>query len=159
MSSIVIATAAAVELESAPIMNGWIKSGEPVARNKMLACSSDRMANIMAWECTPGSFDWHYSKDETCVIISGEVFITQANSQERRLGPGDMVFFPAGCSCHWRITRKVRKVAIMHNTLPLPLNLSMRIYNRLFQIMGMKRTPPLSAGTVANVLAAAIVVF
>jgi uncharacterized cupin superfamily protein len=140
-SSIVIAATAAMELESAPIVNGWIKSGEPVARNKFLASSSDKMAHIMAWECTPGSFDWHYSEDETCVITSGEVFITQANSQERRLGPGDMVFFPAGCLCHWRVTSKVRKVAIMHSTLPVPLTLGVRIYRKLFQLVGTRRTP------------------
>lgn len=142
-NSIVIAAAAAAELEPAPITPGWILSGTPQASNKMLASSQDRAAYIMVWECTPGQFNWHYSEDETVVIISGEVFITQDNGPERRLGPGDMAFFPAGCSAHWRITSKVRKVAVLRNTLPMPIAFGLRAWNKLLRIVGLGTQPPL----------------
>ena len=132
-SSIVIAAAAATELQPAPIAAGWILSGTPEARNKMLAASDDRTAYVMVWECTPGLFNWHYDTDETLVIISGEVFITDVNDVERRMGPGDMGFFPAGSSCKWRVTNRVRKVAVLRTPLPAPLALSLRVWNKLFR--------------------------
>jgi hypothetical protein len=52
----------------------------------------------------------------------GEVFITE-KSEERRLGQGDMAFFPAGSSCVWRVTDRVRKVAVMRKSLGYPLGL------------------------------------
>jgi uncharacterized cupin superfamily protein len=143
-NSIVIAAAAAEELKPAPIKPSWVLSGAPVAQNKMLASSRDRTSYIMVWECTPGRFNWHYSEDETVVIISGEVFITNEHGQERRLGPGDMAFFPAGSSCMWRITNKVRKVAVFRNVLPKPMALGLRVWNKLIQIMGLRGRPLLS---------------
>jgi uncharacterized cupin superfamily protein len=132
-SSIVIAAAAATELQPAPITPGWILSGTPEARNKMMAASDDRTAYVMVWECTPGLFNWHYDTDETLVIISGEVFITDVNDVERRMGPGDMGFFPAGSSCKWRVTSRVRKVAVLRTPLPAPLALGLRVWNKLFR--------------------------
>jgi uncharacterized protein len=134
--SIVIANVAATELQPAPITRGWILSGAPDACNRMLASSRDKLAHTMVWECTPGIFNWHYDEAETAVILSGEVFLTYENGRERRLGPGDMVFFPAGSSCHWRITSKVRKVAVLHKILPFPLALGVRIWNKYSRIMG-----------------------
>jgi uncharacterized cupin superfamily protein len=134
--SIVIANAAATELQPAPITHGWILSGAPEARNRMLASSRDKLAHTMVWECTPGIFNWHYDEAETAVIISGEVFLTYENGRERRLGPGDMVFFPAGSSCHWRITSKIRKIAVLHKILPPPLALGVRIWNKFSRIVG-----------------------
>ena len=141
--SIVIATASKEELSSAPVTPSWILSGTPEARNKLLATSHDRTAYNMVWECTPGSFNWHYSEDETVVLISGEVFITENNGPERRLGPGDMAFFPAGCSAKWRITSTVRKVAVLRNPLPMPLALATRIWNKLLKILGLRGQAPL----------------
>ncbi len=138
-----LATAAVAELEPSPITPSWILSGTPEARNKMLASNHDRAAHIMVWECTPGHFNWDYSEDETIVVISGEVFITDNIDQERRLGPGDVAFFPAGSSCKWRITSKLRKVAVLRHILPMPLALSLRIWNKLFQIAGMRGRSPL----------------
>jgi uncharacterized protein len=150
---IMVATAAVAELEPSPITPSWILSGTPEARNKMLASSHDRAAHIMVWECTPGHFNWDYSEDETIVVISGEVFITDNNDQERRLGPGDVAFFPAGSSCKWRITSKLRKVAVLRQPLPMPLALSLRIWNKLFQIAGMRGTiATVGAVRVANTL-------
>jgi uncharacterized cupin superfamily protein len=141
--SIVIAASTMTDLDAAPIVPSWILSGAPEARNKLLANSEDRTTYIMAWECTPGRFDWHYTEDETLVIVSGEVFISNQAGQERRLGPGDMAFFPAGSSCTWRITEKVRKVAVVRSALPMPFALCLRVWNKMFQIMGLRPRSPM----------------
>lgn len=136
LTPIVIAAAAEAELQPAPIAPGWILSGRPEARNKMLAASADRTAHIMVWECTPGLFNWHYEVDETLVIIAGEVFITDHSGAERRMGPGDMGFFPAGSSCRWRITSRVRKIAVLRTTLPGPLALALRLWSGFRRMIG-----------------------
>jgi uncharacterized cupin superfamily protein len=102
--SIVIEAAALSDLEPATISSDWILAGTPEARSKMLVKSRDRTSSITVWECTADRFNWHYSEDETVVVISGEVFITAEQGEERRLGQGDVAFFPAGSSCTWRIT-------------------------------------------------------
>jgi len=128
--SIVIAAAAAAELAPSPISPDWILNGEPEARKKELAKSRDQTSYVMAWDCTPGRFNWHYTQDETVVVISGEVFITIDEGVERRLGAGDAAFFPAGSSATWRVTQHVRKVAVLREALPHPLALFIRAWRK-----------------------------
>src|SRR5215472_6262442 len=107
--SIVIEATASAELGPCQISPDWILDGTPEARWKMLARSRDRTSSIVVWECTAGRFNWHYSVDETVVVVSGEVFITTEQGDEKRLGKGDMGFFPAGSSCIWRVNDRVKK--------------------------------------------------
>jgi uncharacterized cupin superfamily protein len=134
--SIVFAAPADVELIPAPIPRHWIVEGTPEARSKRLAQSADGASSIMAWSCTPGRFHWHYSVDETLHIISGEVFVTDADGEQRRLGPGDMVFFPAGSSSLWHVTQEVKKLAFCRHSMPRPLGFSLRAWNKLKTILG-----------------------
>jgi uncharacterized protein len=62
-----------------------------------LAGCSGPSSVILVWECTAGRFHWHYVKDEVLVVVVGEAFVTNEKGEERRLGPGDLAFFPAGC--------------------------------------------------------------
>src|SRR5689334_7771377 len=126
MRSIILADAASIDLEPAPISPDWILAGTPQARSKLLAKSHDRTSSIMVWECTAGRFNWHYSEDETVVVISGEVFITSEKGEERRLGQGDMGFFPAGSSCIWRVNNRIKKVAVLRKDMPLLLGFGVR---------------------------------
>src|SRR5207247_1854806 len=80
------AAGAAADLSPAPTPRDWILNGTPEARSKELARSDDRTSHSMVWECTAGRFNWHYNKDETFVVISGEAFITNGQGEERRLG-------------------------------------------------------------------------
>lgn len=134
--SIVFAAPAEVELEPAPIPSHWIVEGKPQAFSKRLAMSADGASSIMAWSCTPGRFHWHYTVDETLHIISGEVFVTDDSGESRRLGPGDMVFFPAGSSSLWHVTREVRKLAFCRHSIPLPIGFALRAWNKLRRILG-----------------------
>ena len=141
--SIVMATAATADLEPSPIPRDWILQGTPEATKKQLARSADRTASTMAWDCTPGSFTWHYSEDETLVVISGEAFITNEKGEERRLAPGDMAFFPAGTSATWRVTSRIRKVAVVRYTVPGPLVFGMRVWRKILRILGLMGGTPL----------------
>jgi uncharacterized protein len=136
--SILIEAASSADLEPAPISPDWILAGTPEARSKMLAKSHDRTSSIIVWECTAGRFNWHYSEDETVVILSGEVFITTEQGQERRLGQGDMGFFPAGSSCIWRVTDRIKKVAILRKDLPPLLGIGVRGWHWLLRIAGLR---------------------
>jgi uncharacterized cupin superfamily protein len=147
--SIVIAAADTADLAPAPVSPDWVLNGTPEARSKELARSHDRTAYVMVWDCTAGRFNWHYSKDETVVVISGEAFVTNENGEERRLGPGDIVFFPAGSSSTWRVTNYIKKVAFLRHTMPRPLGFGVLAWNKLLQIVGLN-------GRSALMLAAAI---
>jgi uncharacterized protein len=132
---IVFAPPAEVDLGPAPIHPGWILAGTPEARSKQLVRSSDGASSVMAWSCTAGRFNWHYTVDETVHIISGEVFVTDDNGEERRLGPGDMAFFPAGSRSTWRVPVAVRKLAVCRQAMPLPFGFALRVWNRLARIL------------------------
>jgi uncharacterized cupin superfamily protein len=136
-NAIVMAIAATVDLLPAPIPSAWILEGTPKARNKEVARSHDRTSCTVVWDCTAGRFNWHYSRDETLVVTSGEAFITSESGVERRLGPGDLGFFPAGSSCIWRITGGVRKVAFLRHGMPRPMGFCLRAWDRVLGMMGL----------------------
>jgi len=133
--SIVIAAESTADLKAAPIARDWILDGAPETRNKQIAKSSDRTSVIMVWDCTAGRFNWHYSTDETLVVTSGEAFISDQNGGERRIGPGDIVFFPAGSSATWRVPTYIRKVAFLRHTMPRPVGYGVRAWNLLLRMV------------------------
>jgi uncharacterized protein len=116
--SIMTAAAESADLQPTPLTSSWVLQGEPQTRSKELARSQDRTSYVMVWDCTAGQFNWQYNKDETLVVVTGEAFITYENREERRIGPGDIVFFPAGTSARWRVPNYIRKVAFLRHTMP-----------------------------------------
>jgi uncharacterized protein len=133
--AVVFAAPAEAELLPAPIPPHWIVEGAPQARSKRLATSADGTSSVMAWSCTPGRFWWHYTIDETLHIISGEIFVTDEKGDSRRLGPGDMVFFPAGSSSLWHVTKDGRKLAFCRHTVPRPVGFALRAWRKLIAIL------------------------
>jgi uncharacterized protein len=119
-----------VELKSAPIQRDWILEGSPVARNAELSRSQDRTACTLVWDCTPGKFVWHYDTDETIHILEGSIVLDDGVAPARRLGPGDVVFFPAGAVVHWTVETHVRKLAFFRRQLPMPIALIARAARR-----------------------------
>ena len=63
------------------------------------------------WTCEPSEFDWDYTQTETCLVIEGEVTVTNRPAGENSVsfGPGDLVVFPFGLSCIWKISKPVKK--------------------------------------------------
>jgi uncharacterized cupin superfamily protein len=132
---VVFAAVAEVELGPAPIPQHWIIEGTPLARSKRLATSADGAAAVIAWSCTPGRFRWRYTSDEISHVISGEVFVTDEKGDSRRLGPGDMAYFPAGSQSTWHVTQEMKKLAICRQHMPRPLGYALRAWNKLAAIV------------------------
>ena len=62
------------------------------------------------WEKEVSEFPWHYSSPEECLILEGEVEVTDTDTGESvRIGKGDFVRFEAGLSCRWKITSDIKK--------------------------------------------------
>lgn len=119
----------ALGLTPAPIPQSWILEGDPVARRKRLAGSSDQLARTFMWDCTSGRFAWHYDEDEVAHVLEGVAIVEDAAGVRHALQAGDTFLFPAGTSCQWTVPSYVRKVAFLH----APLSREMRIVKRVLQ--------------------------
>lgn len=61
------------------------------------------------WEKEVSEFPWTYDKEETCYFIRGRVIVTPDGGEPQEFGRGDLVTFPAGMSCTWKILEPVEK--------------------------------------------------
>jgi hypothetical protein len=138
--AILMTDPSAIGLVADPIRRDWIIAGTPEASAKILVRSKDWICTIAVWECTAGVFHWKYTKDEVLFVLSGEATITSEAEGERRFGPGDVVFFPAGSSCTWLIRDHVRKVAVVRDTLWLPLGIGVKVWNKLRRVLTPRTT-------------------
>jgi uncharacterized cupin superfamily protein len=110
-----------------------VLEGKPETRSRELARSNDKTFYCMVWDCTAGRFNWNYNKDESLVVLTGEAFISYDGGEERRIGPGDAVFFPAGTKARWRVPKYIRKVAFVRHTMPRPAGFGVRAWNVLLR--------------------------
>jgi uncharacterized protein len=133
---ILVADARGVRLEGSPISPAWILAGTPQARAMMASKSRDRNATVVVWECTTGEFVWHYSVDETVIVLSGEAFVTNERGEECRLAEGHVAVFPGGSSSRWRITAPIRKVAVLRPDMPRLVAFGVLAWHRLLRICG-----------------------
>lgn len=60
------------------------------------------------WICGVSTFDWHYDEKETCYLLEGRVTV-EAEGESVSFGKGDLVVFPQGLSCMWKVAEPVRK--------------------------------------------------
>jgi len=60
------------------------------------------------WEKEESLFNWYYDNQETFYVLEGEVTVTW-DGGTISFGKGDLVTFPAGMKCTWRINKKIRK--------------------------------------------------
>ncbi|MCX7984448.1 MAG: cupin domain-containing protein [Bacteroidetes bacterium] len=61
------------------------------------------------WAKEVSEFPWEYDCDETCYILEGEVIVTPENGEPVSITAGDLVRFPKGMKCRWKILKSVRK--------------------------------------------------
>ncbi|MEL6439393.1 MAG: cupin domain-containing protein [Cyanobacteria bacterium J06621_8] len=61
------------------------------------------------WSKEVSEFPWTYDEAETCYFLAGEVIVTPDGGAPVTMGKGDLVTFPAGMSCTWKINRAVKK--------------------------------------------------
>jgi uncharacterized cupin superfamily protein len=135
-TAIVMTTAADVDLgtDAQSFPSKWVLDGAPESKSKILARSSDSTANVEVWECTAGSFRWHYDRDEVVVVISGEAFLIHENGRERRFAAGDVGFFPAGTDCTWRVDDHFRKVAVLKESLWGPFGIALKGWSKISRV-------------------------
>ena len=69
------------------------------------------MLDQPTWGCGVSVFDWHYDSEETCLLVKGEVTVEygEKNAESVSFGAGDLVTFPQGLSCVWKVTKPVEK--------------------------------------------------
>jgi len=61
------------------------------------------------WSKEASEFPWEYDQQETCLILDGQVTVTNEEGEKHHFGPGDWVVFPQGMKCTWKIHQDVRK--------------------------------------------------
>lgn len=105
----------------APITPEWILEGRPVARYVPIARGRDDLGSTTLWDCTEGTFRWHFGWDETVHILDGAVTVTLPSGAVHRLTAGSVAFFPAGSEAVWSVEGHVRKLAVCRKAWPGPL--------------------------------------
>ena len=76
--------------------------------------SEDRLkelgvSNWPIWTKEASEFPWTYDAQETCYFLEGDVVVTPDGGKPVEMGKGDLVTFPAGMSCTWKISKDVKK--------------------------------------------------
>lgn len=61
------------------------------------------------WTKEVSEFPWTYDEQETCYFLQGDVVVTPDGGEPVEMGKGDLVTFPAGMSCTWKIREDVKK--------------------------------------------------
>ena len=61
------------------------------------------------WTKESSEFPWSYDEQETCYFLEGDVVVTPEGEAPVEVGKGDLVTFPTGMSCTWKIRRDVKK--------------------------------------------------
>ena len=75
------------------------------------------------------------------VVISGEAFLIGENGEERRMGAGDVAFFPSGTTCKWRVANQIRKVAFLREPMWRPLGFGLKVSRKLLRMLGLSGKP------------------
>jgi len=60
------------------------------------------------WTCEPSSFDWAYTEKETCLLLEGQVRVSD-DTGSVSFGAGDFVVFPQDLECTWHVEKAVKK--------------------------------------------------
>ncbi|EKQ67441.1 putative enzyme of the cupin superfamily [Leptolyngbyaceae cyanobacterium JSC-12] len=61
------------------------------------------------WTKEVSEFSWYYDDRETCYLLEGDVIVTPEGGEPVHFGKGDLVTFPAGMACTWKILSDVKK--------------------------------------------------
>lgn len=62
------------------------------------------------WNCDPDEFDWQYPFDETAYVKKGKVIVTEEGGEQVEIKAGDLVTFPKGMKCRWKVIERIEKV-------------------------------------------------
>ena len=62
------------------------------------------------WECDPSEFDWQYPDEEIAYVKKGKVLVTTEDGEGVEIKAGDIVTFPKGLKCRWKVIERIEKV-------------------------------------------------
>jgi len=65
--------------------------------------------NWPIWTKEISEFPWTYDEPETCLFLEGDVTVTPEGGTPVNVKKGDLVTFPSGMSCTWKVNAPVRK--------------------------------------------------
>jgi len=65
--------------------------------------------NWPIWTKGVSVFSWEYDEKETCYIIKGEVEVIPEKGDAVGFGKGDLVVFPKGLKCTWKVKSAIEK--------------------------------------------------
>ena len=108
-------------LDPWPLPQEIVTSGDPQAHGRFLWQSEDKRLGNGVWTCTPGSFNWDYTWDETICVLQGEVTITDQEGNASTYAHGDLIFIPSGAKTKWVVTKTVRKAFHLRSDTPVEL--------------------------------------
>ena len=109
------------QLDPWPIPKDQVVSGAPLAFGRFLWQSEDKRLGNGVWTCTPGSFTWDYTWDETIYLIEGKVTISDQDRDTKMYRAGDLILVPAGTKSTWEISQAIRKVFHLRSDAPVEL--------------------------------------
>ncbi len=61
------------------------------------------------WTKEVSEFPWSYDEEEHCYFLEGEVEVLNEQGKSFFIKKGDLVTFPQGMSCTWKIKKAVKK--------------------------------------------------
>lgn len=61
------------------------------------------------WTKDISEFPWTYTEPETCLFLEGDVTVTPDGGTPVNVKKGDLVTFPSGMSCTWKVNVPVKK--------------------------------------------------
>jgi hypothetical protein len=61
------------------------------------------------WTKEVSEFPWSYDVSETCYFLEGDAVVTPEDGEPVTVGKGDLVTFPEGMDCTWKVRESVRK--------------------------------------------------
>ena len=61
------------------------------------------------WEKEVSEFPWEYNMTETAYIIDGKAIVTPEEGEPVEIERGDLVIFPKGMKCTWKILEDIEK--------------------------------------------------
>jgi uncharacterized cupin superfamily protein len=120
---------------STPIPAEWIKDGTPIARTAFIFGKSQQLSSAAVWDCTAGTFEWHFGTDETIQILEGEARVWDASGHLASFRAGDFGYFPAGSVSIWHVDRYFCKLAFERQPVPDVVALAVRMTNKARQLV------------------------
>ncbi len=85
-------------------------AGNSRTRGVLLYKGQDGTPEAGLWECTPGEWECHVTRDEFCHFLAGRCTYTHESGEVIVVEPDTTAFFPAGWRGTCRVEETVRKV-------------------------------------------------